>query len=150
MRLLADTNILLRWIESDDPEHGLCVQAVDALLRQKVDVCVCAQVLVEFWVVATRPVAVNGLGLTASQARARLAETEETFSLLQEPSDIARRWIDLVTAHSVLGKQAHDARLVALMAAHDITELLTFNAADFTRYPEVTPVTPADVLNRTA
>lgn len=150
MRLLVDTNVVLRWMETDDPEHELCVRAVDALLSEKVDVCICAQILIEFWVVATRPVAVNGLGLTASEARSRLSETEETFSLLPEPADIARRWFDLVTAHSVLGKQAHDSRLVALMGAHCITQLLTFNPSDFARYPEIAAVTPAEVLSRTA
>lgn len=33
-----------------------------------------AQVLVEFWVVATRPIAVNGLGWSAEQARTQIAQ----------------------------------------------------------------------------
>ena len=34
----------------------------------------------------------------------------------------------------VSGVKVHDARLVALMLANDILQILTFNAADFQRY----------------
>ena len=53
--------------------------------------------------------------------------------------------VDTRSKHSVLGKQAHDTRLVALMEAHGLTHLLTFNAGDFARFPGVTCVEPADI-----
>ncbi len=43
--------------------------------------------------------------------------------------------------YRVSGKNAHDARLVAVMKPHGITRILTFNAADFARYPAVTAMT---------
>jgi len=97
-------------------------------------------------VVATRPRAVNGLGLTVDEAITRLHEIEETFLLLPEPPDIAKAWADVVREHRVLGKQAHDARLVALMLSHDISQLLTLNVSDFARYAEIAALTPAEVL----
>jgi predicted nucleic acid-binding protein len=51
----------------------------------------------------------------------------------------------LIITHAVQGKQVHDVRIAALMAAHGITHILTLNGADFTRYPAVTvldPLTP--------
>jgi hypothetical protein len=40
----------------------------------------------------------------------------------------------------------HDAQLVAAMAAHGLSHILTLNIADFRRYRnEITPVHPADV-----
>ncbi len=33
------------------------------------------------------------------------------------------------------------------MIAHGITHLLTLNPSDFARYPEITAVTPAEVLS---
>jgi len=51
-------------------------------------------------------------------------------------------WRSLVVAHSVMGKQVHDARLVALMQSHGITHILTLNGADFARYPGITIVDP--------
>jgi hypothetical protein len=44
-----------------------------------------------------------------------------------------------------LGKNAHDARLVAAMRVHGLTHLLTFNAQDFRRYPGINVVTPGDL-----
>jgi hypothetical protein len=46
----------------------------------------------------------------------------------------------------VVGKNAHDARLVAAMNVHGLTQLLTFNNQDFQRYPGISVVTPDDVL----
>jgi predicted nucleic acid-binding protein len=50
-----------------------------------------------------------------------------------------------VTKRAVLGKNAHGARLVAAMLRHGVTHLVTFNAQDFTRFPEVAAVLPQDV-----
>jgi len=37
----------------------------------------------------------------------------------------------------VVGKAAHDARLVAAMNRHALSHLLTFNVSDFKRYPAI-------------
>ncbi len=55
-----------------------------------------------------------------------------------------QRWLGLVEGHRVIGKQAHDARLVALMLEHEIRHIVTFNGADFVRYPEVRVIDPRD------
>jgi len=62
MRVLVDTNILLRSVQ---PNHPLCAQAshaVSKLIRQNDAVFFCSQNIAEFWNVATRPVERNGLG----------------------------------------------------------------------------------------
>lgn len=142
MRYLVDTNVLLRWAQADSPEHDLCTRTLDDLLEAGHDLCVCAQVLIEFRCVGTRPRNVNGFGMTPSQVKARTAELRGTFTCLPEPSDMADRWEFLADKYSVLGKPCHDARLVALMLAHGVTHLLTLNPADFARYSEITAVTP--------
>lgn len=48
--------------------------------------------------------------------------------------------------YKVVGKTAHDARLVAAMHAHGLTHLLTFNEPDFRRYAGIIVLTPAGVL----
>ena len=67
MRILVDTNILLR---SAQPNHALCPQATQAvtkLLRQKDSVFFCPQNIAEFWNVATRPAEANGLGFSTAR-----------------------------------------------------------------------------------
>ena len=147
MKFLLDSNVLLRWSDSKAPEHAACMEAVSNLARQSNVIYVCAQVIIEFYVVATRPVDVNGLGFGIAEAQQILADIEESFLCLPEPIDIAVRWRKVVGEHNVLGRQAHDARLVALMLAHGLAHIVTLNPGDFARYREITPMTPAEVLH---
>jgi predicted nucleic acid-binding protein len=54
-------------------------------------------------------------------------------------------WRQLVAAHNVRGVKVHDAWLVAAMKTHGISQILTFNAGDFTRYDGIKPVNPQDL-----
>ena len=147
MKYLVDTNVLLRWSDENHPCHEECGNAVDRLVARGDRVYTCAQVLVEYWVVATRPRSVNGFGLDVACAGSYLAKARGMFICLPELPDMADRWERVVTEHKVAGRQAHDARLVALMLSHGISQILTLNASDFARYPEITPLTPAEVLS---
>ena len=52
----------------------------------------------------------------------------------------------MVGQYLVLGKQAHDASLVATMMVHGVRRLLTFNGDDFKRYePPIEIIAPASV-----
>jgi predicted nucleic acid-binding protein len=67
MRVLVDTNILLR---SAQPNHPLCCQATHAvskLLREENSVFFCPQNIAEFWNVAPRPADGNGLGFSLEE-----------------------------------------------------------------------------------
>jgi predicted nucleic acid-binding protein len=145
MRIQVDTNLLLRVRDADDPRHAVCVEALDRLLDGTHELFLCAQVLIEYWVVATRPRNVNGLGLSAAEADLDFQEFCRTFVVLPEPPDMAVRWHDLVSRCAVHGRNAHDTRLIALMLAHGVTTVLTLNSADFARYTEITCLAPEDV-----
>lgn len=147
MRYVIDTSVLLRWSDENHPCHLECNNAVDRLVRHGEQIYTCAQVLIEYWVVATRPREVNGFGLDLAQAAVFLAKARGIFICLPELPDMADRWERVITEHKVMGKQAHDARLVALMLSHGVTHLLTLNPSDFTRYPEITVLTPSEVLS---
>ena len=103
------------------------------------------QNMVEFWSVATRPRKVNGLGMTPREADREVASMEALFPLLAETPEVYPQWRRLVAAAGVSGRQVHDARLAAVMAVHSITRLLTFNVADFKRYPRIVAIHPLDV-----
>jgi predicted nucleic acid-binding protein len=53
-------------------------------------------------------------------------------------------WRRIVVAYQVSGKSSHDARLVAAMNVHGITQVLTFNVKDFARYPGIQAIHPRD------
>jgi predicted nucleic acid-binding protein len=97
------------------------------------------QNLIEFRNVATRPPAVNGLGLSTVAAETNAADFEALFPLLTATPDIYPRWKTLVEALGVVGKRVHDARLVAVCHVHGVTHLLTFNTAHFTTLVSFAP-----------
>jgi predicted nucleic acid-binding protein len=145
MSVLLDTNILVRLALHADPLHATARAAVTALQHRGETLHLVPQNLYEFWVVATRPVVVNGLGFTAGQAAAELARLQTLFALLPDTPAMFTQWQQLVTTHNVLGKNAHDARLVAAMLVHGVSHLLTFNVADFSRFPGIAVLDPAIV-----
>lgn len=147
MRYLVDTNILLRWSDADSSYYRQCVDAVNRLIDKGDQPCACAQVLIEFWVSATRPKQVNGFGMSCLEAKHVLSEIRRVFICLPEPPDLADLWEETVIQHEVLGKQAHDARLAAFMQAHGIKHLVTLNPQDFTRYQDIIPLTPTEILS---
>jgi hypothetical protein len=68
MSILVDTNVLLRRVQSNHPEHGIAVESVARLLAAREVVYFTLQNISKFWNVATRPVARNGLGLSMALA----------------------------------------------------------------------------------
>jgi predicted nucleic acid-binding protein len=128
-----------------DAGNGLARAAMSQLLRNRDELILMPQNLYEFWVVATRPADKNGYGLTPTATAAELVKLRAQFTILDDIPDILPEWERLVVAHSVLGKNAHDARLVAAMLVHGVTHLLTFNDGDFRRFPGITVLTPATV-----
>ena len=146
MLYLVDTNVLARSLDAAHPDCVVAKAAIRRLKSQGDLLTIVPQILYEWWVVVTRPLSSNGLGLSAPVAEAALARLEAKFPMLPDGPLLFDAWRTLVRRHVVLGKQAHDARLAAAMQIHGLTHLLTFNAKDFVRYPFVTVHTPADIL----
>jgi predicted nucleic acid-binding protein len=132
--VLVDTNVLLRQFEPEHAHHRAAVDSITQLILSGEPVHVTAQNIAEFWAVATRSQAQNGLGFAVAVVVAALEHIERIFALLPDHPAIYDHWKCLVTTHGVIGNQVYDARLVAAMMAHGIGRILTFNAGDFARY----------------
>jgi predicted nucleic acid-binding protein len=146
MKLLLDTNVLLRLSDTSHAMHGESLSAIDWLDAHGHECLIVPQVLYEYWVVATRPLANNGLGMTVATTDAAISQWVTVFRLLLDERGVFSHWRDLVSSHDVKGKTAHDARLVAAMQRHGVTNLMSFNKPDFTRFPAIHVYTPAEVL----
>lgn len=149
MRILIDTNVLLRSTEPGHVHYQYSVNAIDILRQHGHELMVVPQVLYEFWSVATRPIANNGLGMNPFDAHAEVNAVKKLFRLLRDERGIYSIWDQLVVSFAVKGKQAHDARLAAAVQRHLISHLLTFNTSDFSRYPFMTAISPVDVASGT-
>ena len=145
---MVDTSILVRLANAADPDHAVASWAILELHRRGEVLYVTPQNLVEFRNIATRPKAVNGLGLSIVDAIAQAVAFEAKFPLLPETPNIYPAWKALVDALGTIGKQVHDARLVAICHVYAITHLLTFNVGHFTRLAAFGPgVVVVDAAN---
>ena len=140
---LLDTNVVVRLMEPSAPEHTLVKEAIRRLVLDGNSLVLAPQVLTELWVVATRPVDVNGFGWPPSKTADAITRLRGQFTLLDEGPETFERWLALVEGASVRGKRAHDARLAALVLSHGLTHILTLNAADFADLPGITAVHPS-------
>ena len=142
--MLIDTSTLLRTIQVRHPQYETVARALETLPGRGRDLHIVPQNLVELWVVATRPVAQNGLGLSTTEAAAELMRLKSMFPLLPDTPAIHPVWESLVIQYRVSGKPAHDARLVAAMQVHGLTTILTFDRTGFSRYAGIKVLHPAD------
>lgn len=142
--ILLDTNILGRITDSTDQHCAASRRAIRVLPSSGEQLAIVPQNLYEFWAIATRTPAANGLGMTTNQARLWLGYFQRRFVLLPDHEDLVQRWHDLVKTHSIRGFRAYDARLVAAMLSYGLSNLLTFNGTDFKGLP-VTVVDPVSV-----
>ena len=145
MSILADTNILLRRTQPDHPSHVMAVESVAGLLAAGEIVYFTLQNISEFWNVATRPVANNGLGFSVALTLAEVEKIEQFLMVLPDSPSVYAEWKQLVLRHGVLGTKVYDAKLVASMNVHGVSRVLTFNTDDFARY-EIEAIHPSSLL----
>jgi predicted nucleic acid-binding protein len=142
---LLDINILLRSRDIGSPEYNLVDRTIRHLISSNHQCFITSQVLIEFWVVATRPVAVNGLGWTPGETQQAVEMLINQFEWLEEILDIFHLWFNLATTHQISGKRTHDLRIQAVMLAHNISHILTLNPKDFVKIEGITIIHPNSI-----
>jgi predicted nucleic acid-binding protein len=145
MKVLIDTNVLVRLAHLGSEQQPVAMQALTSLRTQQHSLRLVPQVIYEFWSVATRPIDRNGLALPVAAVNTFINEWQALLPVLRDERAILGIWQKLALDHGVQGKQAHDARLVAAMQRHGLTHILTFNVGDFKRYSEITVLDPVQV-----
>jgi predicted nucleic acid-binding protein len=104
-------------------------------------------VIREYLVVATRPTAVNGLGLPLSDALANVGEFRKTVRLLPEERPILPAFLRLLAAANCVGARIHDAHLVATAVVHQVRTIASLNPGDLLGFTAaIAVVGPADAL----
>ena len=131
MSILVDANVLLRRTQPDHEHHVPAVESVAQLLTAGEPVCFAPQNIAEFWNVATRPVANNGIGLVPAAVFTEIKKIERFLSVLAESPLAYEEWKRLILKYQITGVRTHDARLVAVMNVHRVRRILTFNEGDF-------------------
>lgn len=113
MDILADTGVLLRFMEPSDPDRLVITDAIEAIFSRGDRIVFGPQNAAEFMSASTRPRTVRGgFGLSHAEASRRLDDLETSFPMLFDDRYAYGIWRSLITRHAVMGKQVHDARLV--------------------------------------
>ena len=133
MRVLLDTNTLLRFVDKSDRRNLRAVRAIAELWDAGHQPVLVPQSIYEFWTAATRTREANGMEMSVDGAKRYVDDLLSEFAILPDRPELPQAFIDLVARHNVTGTNAYDARLAAAMLTHGVTHLLTFNAKDFRR-----------------
>ena len=144
-RLFCDTNVLLSAVDRKRTLHRQALHVLNALPTQGTELCLSGQIVREFLVVCTRPVDVNGLGLSPRLAIRNVEAIIERSTILDENRGVATRLRHLARTARCTGKQLHDANIVATMQEHGLSRLVTGNLTDFRRFDSLDLVDLAHV-----
>lgn len=146
MIVLLDTSILLRLVDRADAQHSPVRAAVRAIKARGDTLTMMSQNVAEFWNVCTRPsTARGGLGLSIDETNVRLRVLERIVRRLPDSDAVYAIWRNLVVSLNISGVKVHDARIAAQMISQGITHIMSFNVADFVRYPGITAIDPSSV-----
>lgn len=132
--VLVDTNVLLSATALTRPLHRAALEVLNEWPNQGRILATSPQVLREYLAVATRPAEANGLGLTVEDALANTSAFRSRMRLLLETESGWERLRSLIATYGCLGKQVHDANLVATALTSGVAKLVTANPADFNRF----------------
>ena len=141
-KYLLDTNIILRFTDTDSAEYDLINNTILKILVAGGQCFITSQVITEFWVVATRPTTVNGLGWTVEKTEQAVEMLINQFDLLEETPAIFPQWLSPVKSYKISGKRAHDLRIQSVMLTHNILHILTLNPQDFVAIEGITIIHP--------
>lgn len=142
-RALLDANILIYAHQSLSEFHSKSRALLEKGLKGETALCICPQVLYEFYAVITDPKRVTN----PTSAKEAIAEIEkylkvENVSKIYPGHGIMEKTIDLVKRHEITKQKVFDLQLVATMLLNDVTRLYTFNQADFSEFKEIKVLTP--------
>lgn len=135
-RAVLDTNVLLAATDQGRSEHARALAALNDWPNAGTVLYTSGQILREYLSVATRPVRMNGLGMTRTDATNNVRTLLGRMRLLAETEKVMDSLLTLLGSINCAGKQVHDANIVATMVAHGIDTLVSINVDDFRRYGE--------------
>ena len=140
---LLDTNILVYASDETSPFHQAAVALREKGLRREIPLCICSQVLSEFFAIVTDPKRVSS---PRTQGEA-LLEMEKYFyskSILKiyPAPEIVDIMMGFLKRYEITKQEIFDLQLVATMLSNNVTRLYTYNQEDFSKFKEIEVLSP--------
>ena len=140
---LLDSNVLIYADQELSPFHIQAKDLRDRGARGEIPVCVCPQVLLEFFAVVTNPKRVTH-PLPPEEAMEEVRKYLQARNILKiyPGEDIVEKIAELSRRHSVSGPRIFDLKLVATMLSNGVRRLYTYNEEHFKDFEEIEVVVP--------
>lgn len=140
---LLDTNVLVYYHQDLSPFPNRAKGILKMGLRREAPLCICPQVLMEFYATITNPRRVTD-PVPPDQG---LAEVEKYFTCswlgkIYPKAETLEITIDLLKKYQVRRMEVFDLQLVATMLTNGVSHIYTFNQADFVKYLEIQALLP--------
>ena len=131
MKVLLDTNVLLEATDEGRKLHDQSLGIFQNAAASGVELFLATQVIREYLVVATRPIANNGLGMDTVAALGNIGQFRRRASLIAETVQAGELFLVWAARFGISGKRLHDLQLLASASAAGMDGLVTANEVDF-------------------
>jgi predicted nucleic acid-binding protein len=146
--ILIDTNVLVYAVNTAAPQHGESRAFVEAARGGDFPAVLVPQVLLEFYAVVTGNRVKHPLAPETALTEVNILRS--IFPVLEASSEALERLNEILSRHpDIRGGNVFNAWLVAQMKSLGIPVICTYNTADFTRYDDITAVTPREIFAAT-
>jgi len=136
---LFDTNVLVYAINKASPFHLASRNLINKGLKGEVSLCLCPQILKEFFSVVTNPQGRIEKPLKPEDALEGIKKllSSENIIKIYPKQDTLLKTMELLKKYNLRGRKIFDCQLVATMLSNGITKLYTFNQKDFLILTEI-------------
>jgi predicted nucleic acid-binding protein len=140
---LLDANILVYNHQALSQFHGASRALLERGLRGELRLCVCPQVLLEFFAVITNPRKVTRpIDWNAGATEIERYIRAKNISKINPAEDVLDLTMGLLKKYGAQDKEIFYLQLAATMLSNNVTRLYTYNQGDFLRIKEVEVLAP--------
>lgn len=140
--ILLDTNILIQAAGAGSAKHGKARDLRDRAATGKIEACIAAQILTEFYSVVTDAHRFQPPLAPAQAQRELQSYLSSRLGLILPKETTVSRMLDLLGSRSVRGGKIFDFFLAATMLDNGVQTIYTENTRDFEGLGEIEAINP--------
>ncbi|MCL1474163.1 type II toxin-antitoxin system VapC family toxin [Argonema antarcticum] len=143
-KIYLDTNVIAYVVNTKAPQHRAALEIFRPSETELL--CLSSQVLAEFYSYITNP-AILATPIEPTEAISRIKRICQMphICLLSTPLDLFERWLILLEERPVTNGGIFDLLHIAIMLAHRVTSIYTFNVKDFSWCSQIEVIDPSHI-----
>ena len=136
--ILVDTNVLVYASDKSSSFYKVASNIRNKGLNGEINICICPQILSEFFTVITSPNRVEN-PKSQKQARTELEKylKAENIEKIYPGINFMDYLMDILRRYKISKQEIFDAQLIATMLLNGISKIYTFNKKHFSKFKEI-------------